>query len=109
MYPKLRAVALAKANNTPVASMPTELAENTTKETSTLAEPHVVALREAPLKAQQPTEVEVETAEVFVAGDPAPLPATLPTTASAVPLIGLIGLVFLGIAGLMRFLLVKGT
>ena len=103
VYPKPKAVALAKANNTPVPSMPAELEPNTTKPTATMAEPHIVALRQAPLKAQTPTEVEVETAEVFVAPEEAPPPATLPATASTVPLFGLLGLLFLGIAGLIRF------
>lgn len=111
VYPKPRAVALAKANNTPVASMPAELAENTTKPTPSLAAPHVAAMRQAPLKAQQPTEEEVELTEVFVAQSEPPaqttqsVPDTLPTTASALPLIALVGLVFLGIAGLVRFVL----
>jgi hypothetical protein len=67
VYPKPRAVALAKANNTPVPSMPAELAANTTKSTATLKEPHVVALRHALLKAQKPNEEEAETTEVFAA------------------------------------------
>jgi hypothetical protein len=98
VYPKARAVELAKANQQPVASMPTELAANITKPAATAQEPHVVALQQAPLKAQQPTEEEVEIAEVFSA----PPPATLPQTASAFPLIGLIGLLALAGAGLLR-------
>src|SRR5882672_10104769 len=65
VYPKQKAVALAKANNTPVPSMPAELAANTTKPAATVKEPHVVAMRQASLKAQKPTEEEVEIAEVF--------------------------------------------
>jgi hypothetical protein len=111
VYPKPKAVALAKANKTPVPSMPAELAANTMKPTVSMAEPHVVAMRQAPLKAQKPSEEEVEIAEVFAiqdgppAGSTASLPATLPTTASALPLIGLVGLLSLGIAGLMKFVL----
>jgi hypothetical protein len=67
VYPKPKAVALAKANNTPVPSMPAELAPNTTKPVATLKAPHVVAMSQAPLKAQKPTEEEVEIAEVFIA------------------------------------------
>src|ERR1700691_2367001 len=66
VYPKPKAVALAKANNTPVPSMPAELAENTTKPATTITEPHVVAMAQAPIKAQKPTEEEVEVAEVFL-------------------------------------------
>jgi hypothetical protein len=67
VYPKTRAVGLAKANNTPVPSMPAELGANTTKPTTTLKEPHIVAMSQAHLKAQKPTGEEVEVAEVFTA------------------------------------------
>jgi hypothetical protein len=65
VYPKTRAVALAKAHNTPVASMPAELTANTKKPAATMKEPHVVAMSQAHLKAQKPTGEEVEVAEVF--------------------------------------------
>jgi hypothetical protein len=65
VYPKSSAVRLAKANNTPVPSMPAELAANTTKTAATVKEPQVVAMRQAPLKAQKPTGEEVEISEVF--------------------------------------------
>jgi hypothetical protein len=65
VYPKQEALALAKANNTPVASMPTELAENTKKPATTMKEPHVVAMSQAHLAAQKPTGEEAETSEVF--------------------------------------------
>ena len=64
-------MALAKANNQPVASMPTELAANTTKPAKTMQEPHVVAMKQATLKAQQPTEEEIEIAQVFILPPPA--------------------------------------
>jgi LPXTG-motif cell wall-anchored protein len=107
VYPKDRAVALAKTNNTPVPSMPAELAANTTKPAATVNEPHVMAMKQAPLKAQTPTEEEVEIAEVFFAQaspvDQPQLPAELPHTGSSLPLIGLIGLLSLGAALGMRF------
>jgi hypothetical protein len=96
VYPKPKATELAKANNTPVASMPAALATNTTMPAQTMQEPHVVALKAAPLKAQKPTEDEVEVAEVFAIAIPDPQPAPeLPATASNLPLIGLAGLVAL--------------
>jgi hypothetical protein len=95
VYPKAKAVELAKANQQPVASMPTELADNTIKPAASVQEPDVVALQQAPLKAQQPTEEEVDIAEVFSAPQ-------LPKTASSLPLVGLIGLLALGGAGLVR-------
>ena len=101
VYPKVKAAELAKANNQPVASMPTELAANTTMPATTMKEAHVIAMKQAPLKAQQPTEEEVEVAEVFLAA-PTSVPASLPQTASSLPLVGLIGLVAFGTARLLR-------
>jgi hypothetical protein len=100
VYPKDTAVALAKANNTPVPSMPAELAANTTNPAATVNEPHVVAMKQAPLKAQNPTGEEVEIAQVFVAQptDQPQLPAELPHTGSSLPVIGLTGLLSLGAA-----------
>jgi hypothetical protein len=101
VYPKAKAVQLAKANNQPVASMPTELAANTTMPAKTMQESHVVAMKQAPLKAQKPTEQEVEVAEVFALSPP-PVVDSLPQTASSLPLVGLIGLLAFGIARLLR-------
>jgi hypothetical protein len=104
VYPKPTAVALAKANNTPVPSMPAELAANTTQPAASVKAPKVVAMSQAPLKAQKPNEEEVEIAEAFIAPSPAQqLPATLPTTGSSMPLIGLIGLLSLATALGLRF------
>ncbi len=109
VYPKAKAVELAKANNQPVASMPDELAANTTKPTNTMQEPQVMAVKQAPLKAQQPTGEEFGIAESFPPRAPAAqtqmaanMPKKMPKTASPLPLIGLIGLLSLGTAGLLR-------
>jgi hypothetical protein len=108
VYPKTEALALAKVNHTPVPSMPTELTPNTTKPAVTMDGPEVVAMNAAPLKAEKPTGEEVELAEVFVIADTqvsaprAELPETLPTTATSLPLIGLIGLLSLGTAVTLR-------
>ena len=101
VYPKAKALELAKANNTPVPSMPNELAESTTKPAPTMQEPHITELKQAPIRAQQPTEEEVEIAQVFVAETPsaAPLPDRLPQTASPLPLIGLLGILSLASGG----------
>jgi len=99
VYPKVKAVELATANNKPVPSMPNELAANTTQPTTNVSEPHVVALKQAPLKAQKPTEVEI--AEAFAA------PVQLPKTASPLAAVALIGLLSLGLAGSLRFALAK--
>lgn len=104
VYPKAKAVELAKANKQPVASMPTELAADTTKPAETMKEPAVVAMKQAPLKAQQPTGEEAEIAEVFAVTEAAAeLPKKLPETASPLPLVGLIGVLSLAAAGLLRF------
>ena len=109
VYPKAKAVELANANKQPVASMPNGLAANTTKPTKTMQEPHVMAMKQAPLKAQQPAGEEVEIGEAFPPTLPAAqtlaaakMPKKLPKTASPLPLLGLIGLLSLGTAGLLR-------
>jgi hypothetical protein len=109
VYPKTKAAHLSKAYNTPVPSMPNELAANTTKPATTMREPHVIKLKQAPLKAQQPTEEEVEIAQVFVAqaAPPPSLPERLPTRASSFPLVGLLGLFSLAGGGLLCLLNTK--
>jgi hypothetical protein len=113
VYPKVKAAALAKANNRPVPSMPNELAANTTMPTQNATEPHVVAMKQAPLTAQKPSEEEAGIAEVFITQDATPqtqasnLLRRLPKTASPVPLVGLIGLLSLLLAGSLRFALAK--
>jgi hypothetical protein len=110
VYPKEKAVELAKTNNRPVPSMPASLVANTQQPTTAPTEPHVVALKQAPVKAQQPEGEEVEIADIFVVpsvlvtetaweADPQ-TPTTLPSTASplwAVTLGGLV-LAYFGLA-----------
>jgi LPXTG-motif cell wall-anchored protein len=101
VYPKPKAVALAKANNTPVPSMPAEFAANTTEPAASVKTPQVVAMRQARLKAQMPTEEELEIGEVFAQASPSDqpqLPAELPKTGSSLPMIGLAGLLSLAAA-----------
>ncbi len=96
MYPKSRAIELAKVTNEPVLATPVEL--------ETLP---VEDLKTAPVVAVKPTGEEVEVAEVVepppevAAAKPVEVAAaeTLPQTASTLPLVGLIGLLSLG-AGL---------
>lgn len=118
VYPKVKALALAKANKQPVPSMTEEAATNITKPAPTKTAPAVVAMKQAPLKAQKPTEEEVEIAEVFTppphaAQTPATqtagaaMPTKLPKTASSVPLVGLIGLLSFAAAGLLRLTITR--
>jgi hypothetical protein len=104
VYPKLRAVELAKITNQPVLFTPIEL------ETAP-----VEALKTAPVQAVKPTGEEVQVAEVVetppevaVAKPPVEVAAaqSLPQTASTLPLVGLIGLLSLG-AGIGLLVAVK--
>ena len=108
VYPKNAALELAKANNTPVPAMPTELSADTARSDATLNGPEVAAMTAAPLKAEDQTGREVELSSVFVIAAPhahaasAELPATLPATATTLPLLGLIGLLSLLVALILR-------
>src|ERR1700677_4131452 len=102
VYPKPKAIALAKVNKAPVPSMPAELAPNTTMPAKTMREAHVVAMKTVPLKAQKPTEEEVEITEIFAqAPDP---PTEPPKTASSLPLFVLVGLMSLVVASGVRII-----
>jgi hypothetical protein len=111
VYPKVKAMELAKANNGPVPSMPNEMAANTTKSTKNMTEPHVMAMKRTPLMAEKPDQEEVQVAEAFTpppkpaatqSQKPAATPTKLPATGSYFPLIGLLGVLSLGIAASIR-------
>jgi hypothetical protein len=94
VYPKAKAIQLAKETNTPVlsADFPSETAEPIKSAT----EPTVVALKEAPIVSVQPTGEEMQ----LTASAP-PVPQTelltkLPATASPVPMLALFGVLALG-------------
>ena len=109
VYPKAKAIELAKAGNTPVLFTASEIPVEVAEPIKSLDEPVVVQLKQAPVMAIQPTGEEVQVAEVVT-----PLPATveptapavaeetLPKTASPLPLIGLFGLLSLGGAFALR-------
>jgi hypothetical protein len=114
VYPKAKAIALAKATNTPVLFTPVELPVEVAEPIKSVDEPVVVELKRAPIMAIQPTGEEVQLAEVVT---PPPAQAevamttpppevvadrTLPATASLLPLIGLFGLMALGGAFAVR-------
>jgi len=105
VYPRTRAVELAKQTNQHVLSMPNEMAENTKKPAASAAESSVVAMKQAPVKAIEPGGNEVELAQVHPSA-PAQTPPLkqLPKTASPVPLIALIGMISLSAAFGVRIL-----
>lgn len=112
VYPKPKAVELARTHKIPVPSMPAELAANTTQPVAPMTAPHVVALKQAPLKAQRPNDEEVEEVElteVMVAPDqvaaaaPPAVQNTLPATGSGMPAIALAGLLCLGLAAMPQW------
>jgi len=86
VYPKSRAIELAKASDEPVLAMPLE------------TEPTVTALQAVPVQAVQPTGEEVPVAAIVEAPPAEPVQvaaAALPPTASRLPLLGLIGVLSL--------------
>jgi hypothetical protein len=92
VYPKTRALELAKIVNEPVLATPIELPAP------------IETLKTAPVIAVKPTGEEVAVSEVVqppptevaAAETPAAAPATVPQTASHLPLVGLIGLLSIG-------------
>ena len=104
VYPKARAIVLAKAANTPVLFTSADLPLEVTEEIKTVDAPVVATLRTAPVMAVKPTGEEVQLAEVVtpppaeteVAMAPMPAEQTLPSTASPLPLMALFGLLALG-------------
>ena len=111
VYPKARAMTLAKAGNTAVLFTAAELPVEVAEPIKSADAPVVVELKRAPIMAVQPTGEEVQLAEV-VTPPPAEVAVTepavqaapvtgdsdraLPATASPLPLIALFGLLALG-------------
>jgi hypothetical protein len=89
VYPKKRAIELAKITNQPVLYIPDEIAPSIVAPVKTATEPPVIALKEAPVMAVKPTGEFVPLAEVVVT--PPVQTASLPKTASELPLLALAG------------------
>lgn len=89
VYPKTRAVELAKTFNEPVPAMAAEV------------QPVAKELEDVPLKAEEPSGTEVEVAEAFLTMPPIPQ-STLPKTGSMLPLIGLMGFLLLSAGTVLR-------
>jgi hypothetical protein len=100
VYPKNRAVELAKTTKVPVLYIPDELAANIVAPIKTSTEPPAIALKEAPIMAITPTGATVTVAEVVV---PPPVQtAGLPKTASSLPLLALIGFLAISLSFSLR-------
>jgi hypothetical protein len=95
VYPKSKAVALAKITNVPVVYIPDEVATNYVAPVTAATEPPVVALKEVPLRAIRPTGEDAEIGEIIE--QPPVQTASLPKTASEMPLVALMGFMCLGI------------
>ncbi len=109
VYPKAKAIELAKVENTPVLFLAADIPLEVSEPIKSVDHPVVVQLKQAPIRAIQPTGEEVPLA-VAVTTPPelaptvaeTPAPETLPKTASPLPLIGLFGLLAMGGAFALR-------
>jgi LPXTG-motif cell wall-anchored protein len=109
VYPKARAMELAKVTNTPVLFAQSDVALEAVEPIKTADAPVVVELKRAPIMAFNRAGEEVQLTEVvtpppaaeMVAAEPAAV-ETLPSTGSSMPLIGLIGLISLAAAFAVR-------
>jgi hypothetical protein len=99
VYPKSRAVELAKSTNEPV--LFTEANNNTP--ISSAQEPAAQAFENAPVRAEKPSGEEVESGEVVIAQEQPP-DNTLPKTASELPLAALAGMLLVGLGLGLRLL-----
>ena len=81
VYPKMKAIALAKETNVPVLYIPDEVAPNIVATVQTADEAPVVALKQAPIMAVQPTGEDAPVAQV-VEAPPVQTAAHLPKTGS---------------------------
>ena len=105
VYPKAKAMELAKTTNTPVLFTAAEIPVEVTEPIKSVDEPVVAAMKQAPIMAVKPTGEEVQLAEVVtlppveteVAMAPAP-----PATTGTLPLMFLFGLLALGAAFAVR-------
>src|SRR5207248_4559916 len=66
VYPKSKAIELAKITNQPVLYIPDEVAPNIVATVASATEPPVIVLREVPIRAVRPTGEDVALAEVVV-------------------------------------------
>jgi hypothetical protein len=106
VYPKAKAMMLAKETNTPVLYTVADLPVEVTTPILPVSAPEVVQLKQVPIKAIQPTGEEVELAAVVTPppavelkpdAEPTQIAAVLPQTSSLLPLIAMLGLLALAL------------
>jgi hypothetical protein len=105
VYPKAKALELAKVLNAPVLYTPIEITPEVASPITSPDHPLVVQLKQAPVLAVGPSGDDAQISEVvtappaetLVAANTAPA-RELPSTASPLPLIGLLGMLALGAA-----------
>jgi hypothetical protein len=104
VYPKSTAIEIAQSTKTVVLSTPADIPVDVAEPIKTVDEPVIAQLRQVPLIAIRPTGDEVQIAEVVTPPPAAELVASakLPTTASSLPLIALLGFLALGGAFALR-------
>jgi hypothetical protein len=90
VYPKTKALELAKVTNQPVLYIPDEVAPNIVVPVKLPTEPAVIALVQAPVGAVEPAGREIPVEEV-VQRPPVQTAAALPKTASTLPFLVLMG------------------
>ena len=66
VYPKKRAVELAKASHQAVPSMPDNMTSNITQQAKNSSDGSVIALKQTPIKAEEANGAEDEVAHVFI-------------------------------------------
>ena len=110
VYPNSRATELAKSTNQNVLSMPSEMVANTKAPAKSMHEQSVVAMKQTPVTAVKPSGEQVAMAQA-VQTKPAPAASTqvaanrqpkMPSTASPIPLLGLIGLMLVSAGGALE-------
>src|SRR5580658_8078198 len=110
VYPKSRAVEIAQSSNQNVPSMPSEMASNINQQDQASNDSNETAMKEAPLKAEEPSGEEVEVATVFIVEAPVVVAENttkkLPQTASQLPFLYMFG-IFLMALGVLFWTLSK--
>lgn len=114
VYPKEKALELAKETNTVVLYTPAAIEPEVLTPIKSVDEPVVAQLKQAPVLAVKPTGEDLQIAEAVtpppaevLVAENVPPAAQLPKTASPLPLIGLFGLLALGAAFGLKFARVR--